>query len=89
MNKQHKVTAKESQEAWAIFADRAKYLSLSDEQTVMVDACVEAAKMFHETGAWPTLEEVEQKWMQEAAERARKRDAIADCAAHNAKQAAV
>jgi hypothetical protein len=87
--KQHKVTEIECREAWSIFADRAKYLSLSDEQTVMVDACVEAGQMFRETGAWPTLEEVEQKWMQEAAERARKRDAmIADCAAHNANKKA-
>jgi hypothetical protein len=84
MNKEHRTTEAECTEAWRLFADREKYLSLSDAETIMVDAFVEAGQMFHDSGAWPTLAEVEQKWMQEAAERARKRDVmIAECAAHS------
>ena len=85
MNKEHRTTEAECAEAWRLFADREKYLSLGDEEMVMVDAFVDAGQIFHETGAWPTLQEVEDRWMQEAAERAKKRDAmIAECAAHNA-----
>jgi hypothetical protein len=85
VNKQHTVTQKECEEAWSIFADREKYLSLSDAEMVMVDAFTAAGEIFQDTGCWPTLAEVEEKWMQEAAERAKKRDAmIAECAAHNA-----
>ena len=90
IDKEHRVTPKECEEAWSIFADREKYLSLSDEEECLVDAYIAAGQMKQETGEWPTLAQVEERWMQKAAERARKRDAmIADCAAHNAKQAAV
>jgi hypothetical protein len=73
MSNEQRITEAESQQAWLIFSDRKKYLSLSDEQTVMVDAFVDAGQIKHETGEWPTLAQVERKWMQEAAERERKR----------------
>jgi hypothetical protein len=90
MSKDKRITEAECNEAWAVFSDRNKYLSLSDEQTVMVDAFVDAGQIKQETGEWPTLAQVEEKWIRESEERARKRDAmIQECAEHNAKQAAV
>jgi hypothetical protein len=76
MNKQHKVTQKECEEAWSIFADKGKYLSLSDDETCMVEAFITAGHIKNETSEWPTLQQVEDRWMQEAEERARKRDAL-------------
>jgi hypothetical protein len=87
IDKKHRVTQKECEEAWAIFADREKYLSLSDEEECLVDAYIAAGQIKQETGEWPTLQEVEDKWVRESEERARKRDAlIQECAAHDAKQ---
>jgi hypothetical protein len=68
-----RITEAEYNEAWAVFSDRNKYLSLSDEQTVMVDVFVDAGQIKHETGEWPTLAEVYEKWAREKAERERKR----------------
>jgi hypothetical protein len=73
MNKQQKITEAEYNEALAVFSDRSKYLSLSDEQTVMVDAFVDAGQIKQETGEWPTLLQVEEKWLREKSERERKR----------------
>jgi len=73
MNKEQRITEAESNEAWKIFADREKYFALSDEQTVMVDAFVEAGQMKHASGEWPTLGEVHEKWNREAQEREAKR----------------
>jgi hypothetical protein len=89
MSSDQRITETECNEAWAVFSDREKYLSLSDEQTCMVEAFITAGQIFQETGAWPTLQDVEDKWQKEAAERAQKRDAmIAECAALRAKQKA-
>src|SRR6266403_1349295 len=68
-----RITEAECNEALAVYSDREKYLSLSHEHTVMGDALVDAGKIKQETGEWPTLAQVEEKWMQEAAERERKR----------------
>lgn len=85
MNKNQRITEAENHEAWLIFSDRRKYFSLSDEQTAMVDAFIEAGHMKHDSGVWPTLQQVEDRWMTEAEERARKRDAlIAETAALSA-----
>jgi len=73
MSKEQRITEAEHHEAWAVFSDRNKYRSLSDEQTVMVDAFVDAGKIKQETGEWPTLAEVYDKWGREKAERERKR----------------
>jgi hypothetical protein len=86
MNKAYRVTQRDCDEAWRLFSDREKYLALSKEEEILVDAFIAAGEMFQETGCWPTLGEVEQKWMKESEERARKRDAmIQECAAHNAR----
>jgi hypothetical protein len=73
MSNDQRITEAESIQAWMIFSDRNKYLSLSDEQTVMVDAFVEAGQIKQETGMWPTVAEVHEKWGRERAERERKR----------------
>jgi hypothetical protein len=73
MSKEQRIKEAESNEAWAVFSDRNKYLSLSDEQIVMVDAFVDAGQIKQETGEWPTLAEVYEKWGREKAERERKR----------------
>jgi hypothetical protein len=73
MSKEQRITEAEYNEAWAVFSDRNKYLSLSDEQTVMVDAFVDAGKIKQETDEWPTLADVYEKWGREKAERERKR----------------
>jgi hypothetical protein len=73
MSNEQRITEAESKQAWLIFSDRAKYLSLSDEQTVMVDAYIAAGETFQDAGEWPTLSEVYAKWTQEKEERERRR----------------
>ena len=73
MNKAYRVTAKDCEEAWRIFSSREKYLSLSKEEEILVDAFIAAGEMKQETGEWPTLLQVEEKWLKEKAERERKR----------------
>jgi hypothetical protein len=73
MSREQRITEAEYNEAWAVFSDRNKYLSLSDEQTVMVDGFVDAGQIKQVTGDWPTLAEVYEKWGREKAERERKR----------------
>ena len=85
-----RVTEKQCQEAWSIFADREKYFSLSKDEEILVDAYVEAGQMKQVSGEWPTLQEVQDKWIAESEERARKRNAmIQECAAHSANKSAV
>jgi hypothetical protein len=90
MNMNQRITENENREAWLIFSDRKKFLALSDEQSAMVEAYITAGQIKKDTGEWPTLQQVEDRWMQEADERARKRDAlIAETArTRNANQAA-
>jgi hypothetical protein len=73
MSNEQRIKEAEYNEAWAVFSDRNKYLSLSDEQTVMVDAFVDAGQIKQETGEWPTLADIYGKWAREKAERERKR----------------
>ena len=73
MNKAYRVTEKDCEEAWRIFADRDKYFSLSKEEEILVDAFIDAGQIKQETGEWPTLSQVEEKWLREKAERERKR----------------
>jgi|HubBroStandDraft_3_1064219.scaffolds.fasta_scaffold450327_2 hypothetical protein len=89
MDKTQRVSPKDCEEAWSIFANREKYLSLSDEEMVMVDAFIAAGEIKESTGEWPTLFQVEHRWMQEKEERERKRESlIAETVrARNAKQA--
>jgi hypothetical protein len=88
MDKTQRVSPKDCEEAWLIFACRDKYFSLSHEEEVLVDAYIAAGEMFQDTGTWPTLQGVEDRWMQEADERARKRAALIQetASARNAKQ---
>ena len=68
MSKEQRITEAEHHEAWAVFSDRSRYLSLSDEQTGMVDAFVDAGQIKQETGEWPTLQDVYDRWSREAEE---------------------
>ena len=89
IDRTHRVTQKECEEAWLIFSDRKKYLSLSSEEECLVDAFIAAGEIKQETGEWPTIAQVEEKWVRESEERARKRNAmIQECAAHNANKPA-
>jgi len=86
----NRITEKQCQEAWSIFADREKYFSLSKDEECLVDAYITAGEMKDKTGEWPTLLQVEEKWTAESEERARKRNAmIQECAAHSANKSAV
>jgi len=73
IDKQHRVTEKEHQESLAVFSDRKKYLSLDKDEEILVDACITAGEMKQTTGEWPTLAQVEEKWLREKAERERRR----------------
>jgi hypothetical protein len=73
MNKEQRITEAESNEAWSIFADREKYLSLSKDEEVLVDAYVEARQIKQASGEFPTLAEVIEKWSREKAEQERTR----------------
>ena len=76
MNTAYRVTEKDCNEAWTVFANRDKYLSLSKDEQNLVDAFVDAGQIKQETGEWPTLSEVYEKWAREAEDRERKRNAM-------------
>jgi hypothetical protein len=67
----YRITEADNHEAWAIFADKDKDLALSDEQRTIVDAFIKAGHMKHDSGQWPTLGEVYEKWRSEAEEQER------------------
>ncbi len=64
----YRITAKDCHEAWLIFADREKYIALSEEheeQANLVDVFIEAGHMKDKSGVWPTLGEVQERMTQE------------------------
>ena len=86
----NRITEKQCQEAWSIFADREKYFSLSKDEECLVDAYVTAGEMKQANGEWPTLQEVADKWQREAELRAAKRAKLEEeWLARNAKQQTV
>src|SRR6266850_8573994 len=72
MSKEPRITEADCNEAWAVFSDPNKYQSLNEEQTIMVDAFMDAGQTKKESGEWPTLAEVYENWRRETEEYYRK-----------------
>ena len=62
----YRITESDNHEAWTLFADRDKYFAVSDEERTLVAAFMEAGHMKRDSGQWPTLGEVYEKWQREA-----------------------